>query len=230
MVTKLPFPNRTEAGKALAQEIVRRAADDPEFGAALADTVVVALPRGGVPVGREIALALGAPLDLILVRKVGVPGHEELAAGAVVNGDDPVFVRNDSVIRLLGVSEEELALGRARGLAEIRRRRERYFGSRPRPDLRGRALIVTDDGLATGATARAALRALRRQEPKALVLALPVAPADAIDQFRDEADSVICLAALEDFVAVGLHYRDFRQVSDEEVIAILDELARRSPA
>ena len=185
--------------------------------------VILALPRGGVAVGAEVAAALGAPLDLILVRKIGVPSQPELAMGAVVDGANPVVVRNDDVIRLSGVDESEFKAVCDAELAEIERRRRRYLGSRERVKVAHRVVIVVDDGIATGATTRAALRATRMRNPAKLVLAVPVAPTEALPEMSQEADDVVCLEDYEPFSAIGYYYSDFRQVSDHEVI---DALAR----
>ena len=208
----MPFHDRAEAGRKLAQALAAYKDRDP---------VVLALPRGGVPVAAEIAAALAAPLDLILVRKVGAPGQPELAMGAVVDGDRPIVVRNDDVIEALGVSERQFEAACARQLVEIERRRRRFLGDRRRAEIAGRAAIVVDDGVATGATARAALRATRAREPSELVLAVPVAARDTIDDLRGEADAIVCLETPRNFGAVGFFYADFRQIDDDEVAAIL---------
>lgn len=216
------FADRTEAGKKLAAELTRIVAEDP----ALTDPVVLALPRGGLPVAIEIARALKAPLDLVLVRKIGVPFQPELAAGAVVDGDDPQLVVNTDVVRLAGLSQADLDAGEARELKEIERRRDQYLKGRARAPVENRTVIVVDDGIATGATTRAALKALRRRKPKALILAVPVAPEDTVAAMRGEVDRVVCLEMPAAFYAIGAHYIDFRQVSDQEVVALLDEAAR----
>lgn len=208
----MPFTDRVEAGRRLARALLIYKDSTP---------VVLALPRGGVPVAAEVAATLRAPLDLILVRKIGLPGHEELAMGAVVDGGAPITVRNEDVIRTAGVSEAEFSAVRDRELAEIERRRERYLGGRGRAEIDGRTAIVIDDGIATGATMRAALRALRRRRPKLLVLAVPVAASDTLAEMRDEADAVVCLEAYDALGAIGAYYADFRQISDAEVIAAL---------
>jgi predicted phosphoribosyltransferase len=208
----MPFVNRVEAGRLLAKALASYKGQHP---------VVLALPRGGVPVAAEIAPVLGAPLDLILVRKIGVPSQPELAMGAVVDGGAPITVRNDDVIRLTGVTEEEFAAVRAEQLAEIERRRVKYLGNRAHPDVAGRVAIVVDDGVATGATTRAALQATRMRKPSKLVLAVPVAPTDSLANLRELADDVVCLEDHEMFGAIGLYYSDFRQVSDDEVIKLL---------
>jgi putative phosphoribosyl transferase len=213
----MPFLNRPEAGRKLATALSKY--KDGQ-------SVILALPRGGVPVAAQVATALNAPLDLVLVRKVGVPFQPELAMGAVVDGGDPIIVRNEDVIRMAGVDESEFKTVCDTELAEIERRRARYLGARERAEVAGRTAIVIDDGVATGATTRAALRAVRVRNPKTLVLAVPVAPSDALPALRREVDDLVCLEDYESFGAIGLYYRDFRQVSDEEVIEIL----RRFPA
>ncbi len=208
----MPFKDRADAGRRLAAALAGYRESMP---------VVLALPRGGVPVAAEAAAALSAPLDLVLVRKIGVPGQPELAMGAVADGAKPVTVRNNDIIRFARVSEAEFNSVRDQELAEIERRRKYYLGDRPPPDVSGRTVIVIDDGVATGATTRTALRALRMQEPKELVLAVPVAAKDSLEELREEADAIICLETPEWFDAVGAFYDDFRQVTDGEVIAIL---------
>jgi putative phosphoribosyl transferase len=208
----MPFIDRTDAGRQLAKALARYKAQRP---------VVLALPRGGVPVAAEVATVLDAPLDLILVRKIGVPFQPELAMGAVVDGREPVIVRNEDVISLTGVSEQEFNATCDQQLAEIERRRKLYLGNRPHPLIAGRTVIVVDDGIATGATTRAALQAIRMRKPSKLVLAVPVAPTESLKELRGEADEIICLEDYEDFGAIGLFYSDFRQVSDTEVIEIL---------
>jgi predicted phosphoribosyltransferase len=208
----MPFRDRKDAGRRLAKALSGYKAEHP---------VVLALPRGGVPVAAEVARAFEAPLDLLLVRKIGVPFHPELAMGAVVDGSAPLVVRNEDVIRGTRVSEAEFVAVRDRELAEIRRRRARYVGERSHPDLKGRVVIVIDDGIATGASTRAALRAVRKQEPSRLVLAVPVAPTATLQELRDEADEIVCLEDYEPFGAVGAYYADFGQTSDEEVAALL---------
>ena len=208
----MPFVDRIEAGRKLAAALARYKADRP---------VVLALPRGGVPVAAEIATALDAPLDLVLVRKIGVPYQPELAAGAVVDGGKPVVVRNEDIIRYAGVSEVDFAAARDRELAEIDRRRKVYLGDRPHPDLKDHTVIVVDDGIATGATTRAALRAVRARKPRKLVLAVPVAPTSTLAELRDEADEIVCLEDHENFGAIGLFYADFSQVADAAVTELL---------
>jgi len=217
----MPFIDRTDAGRQLAKALARYKIQRP---------VVLALPRGGVPVAAEVANALDAPLDLILVRKIGVPSQPELAMGAVVDGAEPVVVRNEEVIQLTGVSESDFNAIRDEQLAEIERRRKLYLGDRPHPKLSGRIVIVVDDGIATGATTRAALHAIGKRKPAKLVLAIPVAPTQTLETLRGEVDDLVCLEDFVDFGAIGLFYSDFRQVSDAEVIALLAKHPVKSPA
>lgn len=210
----MPFLNRDDAGRRLAAALEKYKGED---------VVVFALPRGGAPVAAPIATSLDAPLDLVLVRKIGVPFQPELAMGAVADGGAAVIVRNDDVIAMADVSEREFEDVCAREREEIERRRRLYLGGRPHPEARGRVAIVVDDGIATGATTRAALRAVRAREPRKLVLAVPVAPTETLDSLRPEVDEIICLEAYENFGAIGFFYRDFRQIGDEEVIEILNK-------
>lgn len=206
------FKNRIEAGQMLAAALTSYKCADP---------VILALPRGGVPVAAEIASEFGAPLDLVLVRKIGVPGHEELAMGAVVDGEMPTVVRNHEVISWAGVSETEFDRVCDRELDEIERRRKLYMRGRGRVPLYNRVVIVVDDGLATGATSKAALIAAAARRPRELVLAVPVASREAIEDLRREADRIVCLKVPDFFEGVGAHYRDFHQVSDAELAEIL---------
>lgn len=208
----MDFRDRSDAGRRLAKAL-------SEYKGR--NAVVLALPRGGVPVAAEVAAALDASLDLILVRKIGVPTQPELAMGAVVDGTAPIVVRNEEVIELSGTTAEEFDVECASELEEIERRRQLYIGDRARAEIAGQVVIVIDDGIATGATTRAALQAIRNRKPKELVLAVPVAPPDTIKQLRPEVDALICLETPELFGAIGYFYRDFRQVSDQEVVAIL---------
>jgi putative phosphoribosyl transferase len=207
------FADRSDAGRRLALQLARLKGEQP---------VVLALPRGGVPVAAEVARSLEAPLDLVLVRKVGVPFQPELAAGAVVDGPEPITVWNEEILRVIGLTPEALADVVEAELAEIQQRRARYLADRPRPPIAGRTAIVVDDGIATGATVKAALRAVRRAGPRRVVLAVPVAPPEAIADLERVADEVVCLETPPDLIAIGIHYRDFSQVRDEEVVALLD--------
>lgn len=206
------FHDRIDAGRRLAAALAGYAAREP---------VVLALPRGGVPVGAEVAAALKAPLDLVLVRKIGLPDQPELAMGAVVDGAAPIVVRNADILALGRVDETTFAAVCQRELAEIERRRARYIGTRPRAPISGRVVIVVDDGIATGATVKAALQAIRARKPKELVLAIPVAPPQVLDELRGEVDTIVCLLAPEPFEAIGYFYDDFRQITDGEVEADL---------
>jgi putative phosphoribosyl transferase len=208
------FTDRHEAGRRLAERLLPLKTQRP---------VVLALPRGGVPVGFEIARALAAPLDLVLVRKIGAPQQQELAVGAVADGGQPELVTDERLIGLLGVSAEYLETAKAAALTEIERRRRAYFGDHPPVDLGNRTAIVVDDGIATGATMLAALRATRRRQPARLVLAVPVAPRDTLRRMRGEVDEVVCLDTPADFHAVGQFYQRFPQLRDDEVIALLDQ-------
>jgi putative phosphoribosyl transferase len=214
------FENRYDAGRRLAKELARYRRDDP---------VILALPRGGVVVAAEIALAVGAPLDIVLVRKLGVPWQPELAMGAIVDGANPYIVRNEDVLAQLDDPEVLLSEVAEHELKEIERRRKLYLAGRPPVDLRNRTVIIVDDGIATGATIRAALRAVRARMPKWLVLAAPVAPTSTLDELCAEADDIVCLQSHEPFYAIGPYYEDFHQVSDEEVIDILSEVQAASP-
>ena len=210
------FSDRAEAGRRLAERLQRFKADQP---------LVLALPRGGVSIGVEIARALAAPLDIVLVRKIGAPFQEELAIAAVADGEHPEMVVNRDIAALLDIPERYLNEERDRQLIEIERRRKLYLAGRSRPAIAGKTAIVVDDGIATGATMRAALRAVRRAGPKRLVLAVPVAPAETIAELRHDVDEVVCLETPADFGAISLYYEDFRQVTDSEVIAMLAETA-----
>ena len=210
----MAFKNRSDAGRKLGQALSIYKDQQP---------VILALPRGGVPVAEEVAAALEAPLDLILVRKIGVPTQPELAMGAVVDGGSPIVVRNDDVIQLAGISDAEFKAVCESELAEIERRRQRYLGSCARVDVTGRVAIVIDDGVATGATTRAALRATRMRGPSKTVLAIPVAPTDTLAAMRGEADDIVCLENYGFFGAIGFYYSDFHQISDREVV---DAIAR----
>ncbi|HKH28770.1 MAG TPA: phosphoribosyltransferase family protein, partial [Sphingomicrobium sp.] len=212
MNAAIAFRNRAEAGRLLADRLLRMKTADP---------VVLALPRGGVPVGVEIAKALRVPLDLLLVRKIGVPWQTELAAAAVVDSERPDLVLNDDVMAAAGLDEGAIHQLATRELAEIERRREVYLAGRSPVALVGRTAILTDDGIATGASVRAALTALGRRGAKRLILAVPAAPPETLSVLRPLVDDVVCLLAPENFDGVGAHYRDFHQLSDREVASLL---------
>ena len=205
------FRNRTDAGRQLAEKLAAYAHRP--------GVLVLALPRGGAPVGFELARALGAPLDVFLVRKLGVPGYEELAMGAVATGG--VRVLNDEIVRGLGISEHEIDAAAARELQELARRQRLYRGDRPLPDIAGRTVILVDDGLATGATMRAAIAAVRQQQPARIVVAVPTASPDTCEALKAEADDVVCAMTPEPFLAVGHWYEDFTQTTDDEVRELL---------
>jgi putative phosphoribosyl transferase len=213
------FSNRQEAGRRLAAELARFKNAQP---------VILALPRGGVPVGFEIALALDAPLDVVLVRKIGAPGMSELAIGAIVDGEQLDKIIDSKLVTELAVAQRYLDAEIARQAAEIERRRRVYFKGRAPVTVAGRAALVVDDGIATGATMRAALRAIRRRGPAKLVLAVPVAPGHTIEALRPEVDEIVCLATPEEFYAIGQFYADFRQLDDEAVVTLLDRAQQRS--
>lgn len=213
----LPFTDRRQAGQLLAE--VLRALPLP------APRVVLALPRGGVPVALEVALALRAPLDLLLVRKIGAPQQRELAVAAVVEGDPSQIVADEALQRQTGADAVYVQAQAQVELREIERQRRVYLRSRPAVPLAASSVIVVDDGIATGTTLRAALQALRQRAPARLVLAVPVAPADTLAALRVLVDSVVCLATPRPFHAVGAHYLDFQAVGDAAVIAALDTAA-----
>jgi putative phosphoribosyl transferase len=212
----LRFADRAEAGEKLATKLLTYA-DRP-------DVLVLALPRGGVPVAYEVARALHAPLDVFIVRKLGFPGHEELAMGAIATGG--VRVLNQEVMRYVDLPDEVIDTVANREQQELERRQHLYRGDRPPPEVRGRTVILVDDGLATGSTMRAAATALRQMEPSKIIVAVPVAAAETCDEFRDEVDEVICAVTPEPFMAVGMWYSDFSQTSDEEVRELLEQAAR----
>lgn len=207
------FTDRHEAGRALARELGTLHLDNP---------LILALPRGGVPVAREVATALGAELDILLVRKIGAPGHEEYGIGAVAEGMHPQLVVSEAVLGLTGTPPGYLEAEQERQLAEIERRRLLWRGGRSPIAVAGRTCVVVDDGVATGNTARAAIRALRFDDVGRIVLAVPVAPADVIEQLAQEADMLVCLRTPEPFLAVSLHYRQFGQLGDEQVTELLE--------
>ncbi len=205
------FRDRREAGRLLAAKLSTYAGKP--------DIVVLGLPRGGVPVAFEVARALAAPLDVFLVRKLGVPGHEELAMGAVASGG--VLVLNDDVIARLGIAPEEIDAVAAKETAELARREQLYRSGRTSPEFSGRTVILVDDGLATGATMRAAITALRQSGPARIVVAVPTAAPDICEEFKKQADEIVCYMTPAPFLAVGRWYEDFGQTTDDEVCALL---------
>jgi len=192
------------------------------------DVIVLGLPRGGVPVAYEVAKRLRAPLDVFIVRKLGVPGFEELAAGAIASGG--VRVLNQDVMRALPNAEETIEAVTARETAELERREHTYRDGRPAPELQDRIVILVDDGLATGATMRAAVKALRQRGVAKIVVAVPVGPPDTCHEFEHEADETVCVSTPEFFQAVGQYYEDFSQIGDEEVRELLARAAQEGPA
>ena len=213
------FRDRADAGRQLAARLAGYA-DRP-------DVLVLALPRGGVPVAFEVAQALDAPLDIFLVRKLGVPGHEELAMGAIATGG--VRVLNAAVVHGLGIPEDVLATVVAQEEHELQRREQLYRSGRPAPEVAGRTVILVDDGLATGSTMRAAVAALRRRQPARLIVAVPVGSQETCAELGAEADEVVCAHTPEPFYAVGIWYADFAQTTDAEVRDLLDRVAERRP-
>jgi putative phosphoribosyl transferase len=216
MLHRPPFADRTDAGNQLAAALPALAPDS---------TVVLALPRGGVPVAEEICKAYHLPLDLVFVRKIGVPGQPEVAIGAIVDGEDPKVVINDRVARSTGISAARIEeMGHAL-LPEIERRRALYLRGLERPDLRGKTLVVVDDGAATGATLRASLLALRQSGAARIIVALPTAPPDVLSSFQEAADQILCLHKQSPFWSVGAAYDSFPQTSDAEVVHALQRCA-----
>lgn len=207
------YRNRSEAGKHLAAQLVHYADRD--------DVLVLALPRGGVPVAFEVAQALGAPLDVFVVRKLGIPGHEELAMGAIATGG--VRVLNDEVIEYLLIPDSVIDSIAAEELRELERRERAYRDNRPKPSVKGKTVILVDDGLATGSTMRAAATALRRQDPARIVVAVPVSAPETCDEYRMGVDEIICAAKPQRFLGVGRWYRDFSQTTDEDVRTLLEQ-------
>jgi predicted phosphoribosyltransferase len=210
------FQNRAEAGWLLAEKLQKYAGRN--------DVIVLGLPRGGVPVAYEVAKRLGVPLDVFIVRKLGVPGFEELAVGAIASGG--VRVLNQDVVRALPNANEIIEAVTARETAELERREQSYRDGRPAPDLRGRTVILVDDGLATGATMRAAVAALRQRGVAKIIVAAPVGAPETCREFEDEVDEIVCAIAPEYFQAVGQYYEDFSQTSDEEVRQLLARAAQ----
>jgi putative phosphoribosyl transferase len=209
------FRDRAEAGQFLASKLTR-------YGRR-PDVVVLGLARGGIPVAFEVAKALQAPLDVFIVRKLGVPGHEELAMGAVASGG--IRVQNDEVIKALRISDETIAAVAAKEEREIERREQRYRGNRPPCAVEGKTIVLVDDGLATGSSMRAAVLALKRRNPARIVVAVPVAAISTCEEFKDEVDEIVCATTPEPFFAVGQWYKEFSQTTDDEV----QEFLRRAP-
>lgn len=206
------FHDREEAGHLLAHALV-------EYKEV--DAVVLALPRGGVPIAAVIAREIKAPLDLIIVRKIGVPHYPEVAMGAVADADIPFIVRNEKVLSASGISKEEFSRECEREMGEIQRRRALYLGKKKRVSLQGRVVIVVDDGIATGATTQAALRAVRSEKPKSVILAVPVASKEALSLLKRETDKIVCLHCPQQFHSVGYYYNNFDQVDDREVLDLI---------
>lgn len=217
---KFPVKDRRTAGRELALALQEYGRRD--------DLLILALPRGGVPVADEVARELGAPLDVLLVRKLGVPWHRELAMGAIASGGARVL--NEDLVRDLGIGAAEIARVESAERAELERRALAYRGDRPWPSLAGRCVLLVDDGVATGATMEAAIRAVRQQQPARLVVAVPVAPPDTVRSLRRHADALVCLAQPEPFMAVGVWYQDFTHVGDDQVREILARAWQREAA
>jgi putative phosphoribosyl transferase len=211
------FRNRSQAGKELAEKLTAYADKDGS---------ILALPRGGIPVAFEIAKRLNLPLELLLVRKLGVPGHEELAFGAIASGG--VRILNDDIVASLGISHPTIETVTARENAELGRREKLYQGDKPFPKLEGKTVIVVDDGIATGATMRVAVKALREHKPAKIVVAAPTSAPDTYEQLRLETHEVVCLATPEPYLAVGTWYDDFSQTTDEEVKTLLAQIKNSS--
>lgn len=211
------FRDRRDAGRKLAQELLHYAGRS--------DVTVFALPRGGVPVAYEVALALNAPLDIFIVRKLGLPGREELAIGAIGSGG--VRVLNNDIIRILNIPQEVINLVAQQELQELQRREQSYRRNRPAPDVQGRTVILIDDGLATGASMRAAVTGLRTQHPARIVVAVPTAAREVCDAFELTVDEMVCLITPEPFLGVGMWYEEFAQIDDEKVQRLLEEANRQ---
>ena len=210
------FKDRRQAGQLLAEEVERRGYANP---------IVIGLPRGGVPVAAEVAAMLKAPLDIILVRKIGAPMQPELAIGAVVDSGAPEIVRNEELIRALGITEDEFKELAEYQLKIIEERRKLWVAGRPPIPIKDKTAILVDDGIATGATVRVSVHAVKKQDPKLVVVATPVAPPDTVDALRREANDVVCLETPDYLGAIGMFYRDFRPVSDAEVSSILERMS-----
>ncbi|WP_336961220.1 phosphoribosyltransferase [Sphingobium aquiterrae] len=211
---RFAFKDRRDAGRRLALALGHHASSHP---------LVLALPRGGVPVAYEVARALDAELDLLFVRKLGAPGYEELGIGAVVDGAEPQLVLNEAVVRQLAPSPNYIRAEMHRQLAEIARRRRAYLGNMEPIPVDRRTIVLVDDGIATGGTAKAALKGLRKAHAGRIILAVPVAPAASVAELRSECDELVCLDQPDPFFAVGAHYAMFDQTSDEEVVRLLED-------
>jgi putative phosphoribosyl transferase len=216
----MPFVDRKDAGRKLAERLAAYANRD--------DVVVLGTPRGGVPVAFEVAVRLFAPLDVFLLRKLGVPGHEELAFGAIASGG--VRVLDHETIEALGISEQDIEQVTTDELKELERREKAYRGERPALDVKTKTVILVDDGVATGSSMRAGIRALRQLQPKRIVVAVPVAPVGTCNQLSKEVDEFVCVVTPPLFYAIGQFYEDFTQVSDEEVLALLGRADRAATA
>ncbi|RUV86061.1 MAG: phosphoribosyltransferase [Mesorhizobium sp.] len=211
------FRDRQDAGQKLANELAK---------IPLQDRVVLALPRGGVPVAAEVAKALKAPLDLILVRKVGAPGNPELAVAAIVDGDPPDVILNREIVEAYALGDDELRVLIAKERPELERRRATYCGKHATKSVNGKTVIIVDDGAATGTTMKAAIRALKHRSPRKIIVALPVAPADTVTEIAEEADMIVCLSQPARFRALAYYYLNFPQLSDSEVLGMMDEAAQ----
>ena len=210
------FRNRAEAGQVLARRL-QQYKNQP-------DMLVLGLPRGGVPVAYEVARELNAPLDVFIVRKLGVPGHEELGMGAIATGG--VRILHEGIIREFGISQELIDSVSEREQAELDRRNRLYRGDRPAPAIKDRTVVIVDDGLATGSTMKAAIQAVRQQAPRRLIVAVPTAPAETCEQVKESADEVVCAITPDPFLAVGGSYADFSQTTDEEVRDLIASAAK----
>ena len=212
------FRNRTEAGQVLARRL-QQYKNQP-------DVLILGLPRGGVPVAYEVARELNAPLDVCIVRKLGVPGHEELGMGAIATGG--VRTLHEGIIREIGISPQTIEAVSAREQAELERRERLYRGDRPAPTIKGRTVVIVDDGLATGSTMKAAIQAVRQQDPRQVIVAVPTAPSETCEQLKESADHVVCALTPEPFFSVGGSYADFTQITDGEVRDLIASAANIS--
>lgn len=213
------FRNRADAGQVLARRL-QQYKNQP-------DVLILGLPRGGVPVAYEVARELNAPLDVFIVRKLGVPGHEELGMGAIATGG--VRTLHEGIIREIGISPQTIEAVSAREQAELERRERLYRGDRPAPTIKGRTIVIVDDGLATGSTMKAAIQAVRQQDPRQVIVAVPTAPSETCEQLKGSADEVVCALTPEPFFAVGGSYADFTQITDEEVRDLIASAVNISP-